>query len=391
MAPSSLALLLALALLPLAAANNHKLERVPGLDARDAPFKQFAGQLHLSAGERLFYWYTESVEAPETAPLVLWLNGGPGCSSMGGFFTENGPFVVGSDLALRRNPYAWNRKVNLVWLEAPAGVGFSGPTQASEYYNDDTTAAKTREFLQLFLAKYRELQGRPVFITGESYAGVYIPYLVELLLREPVPGLNLAGFAIGNAYTDPPTEGNALFDYYVSHAMVSPSVYAAIQDACGSELGWVYSGQNTSQACADAAAVGFEATGQGHFNIYYIYGDVCLVDNKQVAALHKSIGSAPAGLTPSHRGDIGVCADVFTQAYLNQPSVQVHCVACRLPWLVCPLDSRCGDADEYRKHCTWRASTWTGPTAATRCPRPTRRARRRCPSTRASWTRGSRP
>ncbi|OQR86765.1 serine protease family S10, partial [Achlya hypogyna] len=117
----------ALAVAVTAAVPEHKITELPG--AVDAiPFDQYAGHLQLqSNGQKMFYWLVESEESPATDPLVLWLNGGPGCSSLGGFFTELGPFVVNSDLTLTRNPYAWNRKANVVFLESPAGVGFSTP------------------------------------------------------------------------------------------------------------------------------------------------------------------------------------------------------------------------------------------------------------------------
>lgn len=80
-----------------------------------------------SAGRALFYVLTEAVDAPESAPVVLWLNGGPGCSSMGsGFMSEMGPFFpAGGSKRLERNLYAWNRVANVLFLDSPAFVGWS--------------------------------------------------------------------------------------------------------------------------------------------------------------------------------------------------------------------------------------------------------------------------
>jgi carboxypeptidase C (cathepsin A) len=94
---------------------------LPGLKS-SLDFQHFAGYLNVdsSKNRNLFYWFTKS--SNETKDLVLWLNGGPGCSSVSGFFTENGPFVVGSDGNVQLNNFAWNTRANVLWLEAPAGV-----------------------------------------------------------------------------------------------------------------------------------------------------------------------------------------------------------------------------------------------------------------------------
>merc|ERR1719359_23928 len=72
-----------------------------------------------------FYWFFESRKSPKHAPLVLWLTGGPGCSSEIALFTENGPCQVTKDgRTTRVNPYSWNRKANIVFVDQPAGTGF---------------------------------------------------------------------------------------------------------------------------------------------------------------------------------------------------------------------------------------------------------------------------
>ncbi|RLN96929.1 hypothetical protein BBJ28_00027003, partial [Nothophytophthora sp. Chile5] len=227
---SGLAAALALATSVAAASNDEALVTdLPGLASDVVTFKHYAGHLELDAKEKLFYWYAESQSDPSKDPIVLWLNGGPGCSSLGGFFTENGPFVVRDDLSVKVNRYSWNRKVNMVWLESPAGVGFSDNVQAADYYNDDTVATKTYEFLSRFFDKFEELKGRDFYVTGESYAGMYIPYLVDRLVDAPLEGVNLKGFAIGNPFTDNIIDGNAYMDYYYSHAMVSLESYEKMQ------------------------------------------------------------------------------------------------------------------------------------------------------------------
>lgn len=65
------------------------------------------------------------------------LNGGPGCSSLGGLLSENGPFRVNPDgQTIFENVFAWNKVANVLYLESPRGVGFSYQDQTA---NNDTT------------------------------------------------------------------------------------------------------------------------------------------------------------------------------------------------------------------------------------------------------------
>ena len=70
--------------------------------------------------------YIESLDKPSTDPVLIWFNGGPGCSSLLGLFQENGPYIFddGEEL-IKPNPFPWNQKANLLYIESPAGVGFS--------------------------------------------------------------------------------------------------------------------------------------------------------------------------------------------------------------------------------------------------------------------------
>jgi cathepsin A (carboxypeptidase C) len=83
--------------------------------------------LEVGEGKQLHYTFTESLDNPEKDPLVIWFNGGPGCSSMLGFFQEHGPILKMNEegMQITENEYTWNTRANMIYLEAPAGVGFS--------------------------------------------------------------------------------------------------------------------------------------------------------------------------------------------------------------------------------------------------------------------------
>ncbi|KAH7554481.1 hypothetical protein JRO89_XS12G0223100 [Xanthoceras sorbifolium] len=98
-------------------------------------FQQFSGYVTVNkvVGRALFYWLTEAVHTPFSKPLVVWLNGGPGCSSVAyGASEEIGPFRINKTASgLYLNKFSWNTVANLLFLETPAGVGFSYTNRSS--------------------------------------------------------------------------------------------------------------------------------------------------------------------------------------------------------------------------------------------------------------------
>ena len=78
------------------AAATDEITHLPGLN-HSLSYKQYSGYLDGGKGQRMFYWLVESEQNASTSPLILWLQGGPGCSSIGGLLTESGPFRLGGD------------------------------------------------------------------------------------------------------------------------------------------------------------------------------------------------------------------------------------------------------------------------------------------------------
>ncbi|OQS02044.1 serine protease family S10 [Thraustotheca clavata] len=317
--------------------SEHQITSLPNYnDAKPINFNQYAGHVPLpSNGQKMFYWFVESENDPKHDPLVLWLNGGPGCSSLGGFFTELGPYVVESDLSVKRNKYAWNRKTNVIFLESPSGVGFSQPFLNATDYNDAFTTARAREFLEQFIQAYPSYVNREFYITGESYGGMYIPHLVDLLLKLPITGLNLKGFAIGNPYTDEAIDNQAYLDYYYTHGMISIEAYNDIVAKCNltdlAKYTGVFSDHSSNDSCAKAVNEGMNQSDSDQLNAYYIYGDVCLLQNNQASTLKYH------NIRPLHRGPYSPCADKFTQLYLRLNEVQnaIHVSGDHVDWRDC--------------------------------------------------------
>ena len=186
-----------------------QVTELPGLNY-SLKFNQFSGYITLPGTEKnIHYWLTEAETNPETAPLVFWTNGGPGCSGLIGFMTEQGPFRPDETGILYENVYAWNKIANMVFLEQPVGVGFSYSNNNDDYKIGDEQAAKDNlaTILQFF-EKFPHFNRSKLFITSESYGGHYMPTWADEIMRYndaqtySEMRINFQGFAVGNPYTD---------------------------------------------------------------------------------------------------------------------------------------------------------------------------------------------
>lgn len=191
---------------------NHLVSNLPGAPVYTN--RHWAGHISVNNTSlrlvHLFYWLFESQSIPsEEAPLIIWMNGGPFCSSFDGALLEYlSPFVFDSDdcehLTLNRN--SWNLKANILFLDQPVGTGFSygAPLYSTGGLDDGLimAAQQFRAFLQRFLYYYPAYVDRPVYVFGESYAGQYIPFYLDYLLQNPLDGLNVVGAGIGNGWID---------------------------------------------------------------------------------------------------------------------------------------------------------------------------------------------
>ncbi|XP_077485176.1 putative serine carboxypeptidase CPVL [Amblyomma americanum] len=158
-------------------------------------------------GSNLFFWFVPAMENPDRAPVMLWLQGGPGTSSLLGLFVEHGPYYVDEHNAAQLRPVTWTRSISVLYVDNPVGTGFSF-TQSDDGYarNMSDVSRDMLEFLQQFFTLFDKYSSNDFYLAGESYAGKYVPAIGAALhqsraeLRVPV---NLKGLSIGNGFIDP--------------------------------------------------------------------------------------------------------------------------------------------------------------------------------------------
>lgn len=261
------------------------IESLPGWSG-PLPTNQYSGYLNVSGTDtHLHYWLVEADNSPADAPVVLWLNGGPGCSSLDGFFYEHGPFEVDPNdySRLVERDHRWNKDVNMLYIESPVGVGFSYSDSNNYKCTDDRTATESKLALEAFYEMFPEYKSNKFFITGESYGGIYVPTLAEAILNAELDGTytgaHLNGIAVGNGCTGTELgicgsgpQGIAYeWEYLVSTSFIDTGLKNKINAACD----WRAAEQNIEGSLsAKCLSLLNEASLEiENVNTYNIYGD----------------------------------------------------------------------------------------------------------------------
>ncbi|KAI1718082.1 serine carboxypeptidase domain-containing protein [Ditylenchus destructor] len=215
------------------------IRSLPGLSF-DINFGHYSGYLNVSSSRRLHYWFVESQQNPANDPVFFWFNGGPYCSSLFGLLGELGPYLINADgETLHKNPNSWNKFANIVFLESPVGTGFSYSIDGNYTNSDDQSADEAYEAIKQFLKKFPKFRKHEIFLTGESYAGVFIPVLSAKVLRSQEDfHINFKGVVIGNgllAYDDNMVNypyHSTVINYVYSHGLLDEELWQYLKNKC---------------------------------------------------------------------------------------------------------------------------------------------------------------
>ncbi|KAK7273323.1 hypothetical protein RIF29_14372 [Crotalaria pallida] len=306
-------------------------------------FQQFSGYVTVNkvAGRALFYWLTEAANNPLTKPLVIWLNGGPGCSSVAyGASEEIGPFRINKMASgLYINKFSWNTVANLLFLETPAGVGFSYTNRSTDLKDtgDRRTAKDSLQFIIQWLERFPRYKNRELYISGESYAGHYVPQLAKEIMtynsktKQPI---NLKGIMVGNAVTDIYYDNLGTVNYWWSHAMISDLTYRRLMNKCD------FHQQKESDECDSLYSYAMDKE-FGNIDQYNIYAPPCNNSDGSNSATHRNMRLPHRPYHQAFRKLSGYdpCTEKYAEIYYNRPDVQeaLHANKTGIPykWTAC--------------------------------------------------------
>ena len=224
--------------------NSGICETTPGVN-------QYSGYITVNGSGNYFFWFFEARSNPTTAPLAAWVQGGPGCSSLAGLFSENGPctFQNGSSTTTL-NPNSWNTYANMLYIDFPVGVGFSyGQDQVD---STDSASPLFWTLMQAFYAQFPQYTNRSFGLFTESHGGHYGPAFASYIADHnnaigngSVTGtkINMVALGINDGWIDPTIQYRSYIDY--SHdtsynGQIDNSTYAstlaAYNQSCGPAL-----------------------------------------------------------------------------------------------------------------------------------------------------------
>ncbi|KAL6846408.1 hypothetical protein ACP4OV_023856 [Aristida adscensionis] len=230
----------------IATAEDHVVTHLPGFEG-PLPFHLQTGYVEVDEanGVRLFYYFIRSERSPGDDPLMLWLSGGPGCTSFTGLVYQIGPmgfdphgYMNGVPKLVYR-PESWTKLSNIIFLDSPVGAGFSYSLTEEGYISSDTKAVNQIViFLRKWLALHPEFLPNPLYIGGDSYAGMIVPTVTSEIARSKHIGveaaLNLKGYLVGNGFVDGVNiDVPSRIPYAHRMGFISDEIYEAYKKSCG--------------------------------------------------------------------------------------------------------------------------------------------------------------
>ncbi|CAN8105837.1 unnamed protein product [Discula destructiva] len=200
-------------------ASDYFVHSLPG--APETPFiKMHAGHIEVTPEHNgnIFFWHYQNQHIANKQRTVVWLNGGPGCSSEDGGLMEIGPYRLTDENTLVLNDGSWHEFANLLFVDNPVGTGFSYVDTDSYVHELDEMADQFVAFLEKFYALFPEYEHDDLYFAGESYAGQHIPYIAKHILdrnkkQDTKHQWNLKGLLIGNGWISPMEQYDAYIDF----------------------------------------------------------------------------------------------------------------------------------------------------------------------------------
>eukprot|EP01022_Parablepharisma_sp_SALTPOND_P007718 TRINITY_DN1325_c0_g1_i1.p1 TRINITY_DN1325_c0_g1~~TRINITY_DN1325_c0_g1_i1.p1 ORF type:complete len:438 (+),score=33.26 TRINITY_DN1325_c0_g1_i1:51-1364(+) len=194
-----------------------------------------------NGGDRTFYLLTKCKNCNIPPPLIMWLAGGPGGSSIPASYLEVGPYLFNTSYQLHKNPWAWTNHVDVMFVDNPVGVPFSIARDSTTLCRNETCVARNLYvLLSKFIHAHPEYRKRPFYLAGESYAGHYIPAFGKYLIKAKNPDINFVGAAVGNGMIDTYIQNPYIPDFLHKNHNISEVGYVLLKTAhllCNSAKG----------------------------------------------------------------------------------------------------------------------------------------------------------
>lgn len=221
-----------------------KVESLPGFHGH-LPIQLQTGYIGVGNNEevQLFYYFIKSENNPKFDPLLLWLNGGPGCSALSGLFYEIGPLTFspteynGSLPTLISNPYSWTKVASIIMVDLPVGTGFSYATNEEARHSNSTLASQhAYHFILKWINDHQEFGVNSFYLSGDSYSGVLIPIIAQMISHGTRTGIhpyiNLKGYILGNPLTLT-EEDNYKFQFAHGMGLISDELFECLKNCKG--------------------------------------------------------------------------------------------------------------------------------------------------------------
>ncbi|GFS50308.1 probable serine carboxypeptidase CPVL [Trichonephila inaurata madagascariensis] len=195
-----------------------RLPRVP----RNIPSYSGFITVNKTYNSNMFFWFFPAMNKNVNAPVILWLEGGPGASGLFSLFVIHGPYIILQDRSAELREFTWAKEYHVIYVDNPVGTGFSFTGSEDGYVtNEDEVADDLYEFLRQFFLVYYEYSKNDFYLIGESYAGKFVPSLAYRIHTVGPPAqVTFKGIAIGNGWCDPETQVVNYSDYFYQLGLI---------------------------------------------------------------------------------------------------------------------------------------------------------------------------